>query len=285
MTFSEFGRRAKQNGSNGTDHGTAEPMFIIGNKVKGGLYGTYPSLSDLDSNGDLKFSADFRSVYAGMLKRRGRRRSERRFVGGQLRPDRRAARMSARGVWPLALRWLLARCRSAVGAGRPSVSVNIVDDPRPQDRSGATRRRTRRVAPGTWVTWSNNGQDAHTVTAVDGSFDSGILDPSEGFSWYFDQDGTYAVHVHAAHVDDRRDHGRQRRGQRRATAPEPSPSRRLRRPSPLAASKRLIEVGDQVGRVFEAGREAHDVVVDAALARAARASGRDARRSRDRAPG
>jgi uncharacterized protein (DUF1501 family) len=68
MTFSEFGRRVKQNGSNGTDHGTAEPMFIIGNKVQGGLYGTYPSLEDLDGNGDLKFSADFRSVYAGMLK-------------------------------------------------------------------------------------------------------------------------------------------------------------------------------------------------------------------------
>ena len=68
MTFSEFGRRVKQNGSNGTDHGTAEPMFIIGNKVQGGPYGTYPSLSDLDNNGDLKFNANFRSVYAGILK-------------------------------------------------------------------------------------------------------------------------------------------------------------------------------------------------------------------------
>ncbi len=68
MTFSEFGRRAKQNGSDGTDHGTAEPMFVIGNRVRGGLYGAYPSLDDLDGNGDLKFSADFRSVYAGVLK-------------------------------------------------------------------------------------------------------------------------------------------------------------------------------------------------------------------------
>jgi uncharacterized protein (DUF1501 family) len=68
MTFSEFGRRVKQNGSNGTDHGTAEPMFIIGNSVQGGLYGAYPSLSDLDNNGDLTFNADFRSVYAGILK-------------------------------------------------------------------------------------------------------------------------------------------------------------------------------------------------------------------------
>jgi uncharacterized protein (DUF1501 family) len=68
MTFSEFGRRVKQNGSNGTDHGTAAPMFIIGNRVQGGMYGTYPSLGDLDSNADLKFNADFRSVYAGMLR-------------------------------------------------------------------------------------------------------------------------------------------------------------------------------------------------------------------------
>jgi uncharacterized protein (DUF1501 family) len=67
MVFSEFGRRLKQNGSAGTDHGTAEPMFIIGNGIRGGLYGSYPSLTDLD-NGDLKFTADFRSVYAGILK-------------------------------------------------------------------------------------------------------------------------------------------------------------------------------------------------------------------------
>ncbi len=68
MVFSEFGRRVKENGSGGTDHGTAEPMFVVGNAVRGGLYGTYPSLGDLDHNGDLKFSADFRSVYAGILK-------------------------------------------------------------------------------------------------------------------------------------------------------------------------------------------------------------------------
>jgi uncharacterized protein (DUF1501 family) len=68
MTFSEFGRRARQNGSGGTDHGTAEPMFVIGNAIRGGLYGSYPSLTELDDNGDLKFSTDFRSVYAGMLR-------------------------------------------------------------------------------------------------------------------------------------------------------------------------------------------------------------------------
>ena len=66
MTFSEFGRRVKENGSQGTDHGTAEPMFLIGGRVSGGLYGSYPSLTDLDS-GDLKFNVDFRQVYATVL--------------------------------------------------------------------------------------------------------------------------------------------------------------------------------------------------------------------------
>jgi uncharacterized protein (DUF1501 family) len=66
MTFSEFGRRVKENGSQGTDHGTAEPMFLIGGRVNGGLYGSYPSLTDLDS-GDLKFNVDFRQVYATVL--------------------------------------------------------------------------------------------------------------------------------------------------------------------------------------------------------------------------
>lgn len=68
MTFSEFGRRVNQNASNGTDHGTAMPLFIVGGGVKGGVYGDHPSLTDLDA-GDLKFHTDFRSVYATMLER------------------------------------------------------------------------------------------------------------------------------------------------------------------------------------------------------------------------
>ena len=68
MTFSEFGRRAGENASRGTDHGTAAPLFLIGNAVKGGLYGTHPSLDDLD-NGNLRFTTDFRSVYATVLEK------------------------------------------------------------------------------------------------------------------------------------------------------------------------------------------------------------------------
>ncbi len=63
VVFSEFGRRVKENGSRGTDHGTAGPMLVLGSKVKGGLYGKHPSMTDLDE-GDLKFTTDFRSVYA-----------------------------------------------------------------------------------------------------------------------------------------------------------------------------------------------------------------------------
>jgi uncharacterized protein (DUF1501 family) len=65
--YSEFGRRVAANGSEGTDHGTASNMFILGSPVNGGLYGEQPSLADLD-NGDLKFNTDFRAVYATLLR-------------------------------------------------------------------------------------------------------------------------------------------------------------------------------------------------------------------------
>jgi uncharacterized protein (DUF1501 family) len=68
MTFSEFGRRVAENGSRGTDHGEAGPMFIVGGGVKGGLYGRHPSFDDLD-NGDIRYTVDFRSVYATVLEK------------------------------------------------------------------------------------------------------------------------------------------------------------------------------------------------------------------------
>jgi len=67
MTFSEFGRRVRENGSQGTDHGTAAPMFLIGDGVRGGLHGDPPSLTRLDDNGDLVYTVDFRQVYATIL--------------------------------------------------------------------------------------------------------------------------------------------------------------------------------------------------------------------------
>ena len=69
MTFSEFGRRPNENASRGTDHGRAAPMFVVGNPVRGGLYGQYPSLevTALDTAGNLKENVDFRSVYATIL--------------------------------------------------------------------------------------------------------------------------------------------------------------------------------------------------------------------------
>jgi uncharacterized protein (DUF1501 family) len=67
MTFSEFGRRVNQNGSGGTDHGTAAPLFVIGRNVYGGVYGQNPDLSDLDNNGDIKYKYDFRQLYATLL--------------------------------------------------------------------------------------------------------------------------------------------------------------------------------------------------------------------------
>ena len=66
MTFSEFGRRVEENASAGTDHGKGSCLFVAGQAVKGGLYGKYPSLTDLD-NGDLKYNVDFRRIYSTVI--------------------------------------------------------------------------------------------------------------------------------------------------------------------------------------------------------------------------
>ncbi len=68
MMFTEFGRRVSENASGGTDHGAASPMWMIGKKVKGGIHGKYPSLTDLDADGNMKMTMDFRRVYATMIK-------------------------------------------------------------------------------------------------------------------------------------------------------------------------------------------------------------------------
>ncbi len=69
MTFSEFGRRVAENGSGttaGTDHGAASPLFVVGDPVSGGLYGTFPDLTDLEG-GNTKWNVDFRQVYATII--------------------------------------------------------------------------------------------------------------------------------------------------------------------------------------------------------------------------
>ena len=66
VVYSEFGRRVRANASQGTDHGTAGPLFVIGSGVASGFLGDRPSLSDLD-NGDLRYTVDFRDVYASLL--------------------------------------------------------------------------------------------------------------------------------------------------------------------------------------------------------------------------
>jgi len=68
MTFSEFGRRVAENGSGGTDHGTAAPMFLLGGGLHPGLLGQAPSLINLDA-GDLRHGIDFRSAYATVLEK------------------------------------------------------------------------------------------------------------------------------------------------------------------------------------------------------------------------
>ena len=66
MAFSEFGRRVKENASQGTDHGAAAPLFLAGEPAAGGLIGDHPSLTDLN-DGDLRFHTDYRRVYSALL--------------------------------------------------------------------------------------------------------------------------------------------------------------------------------------------------------------------------
>jgi uncharacterized protein (DUF1501 family) len=68
MTFSEFGRRARENGSRGTDHGSGAPMILVGGRVRCGVVGEHPSLSSLE-DGNLRHHTDFRQVYATILDR------------------------------------------------------------------------------------------------------------------------------------------------------------------------------------------------------------------------
>jgi len=67
MVHTEFGRRVVPNASGGTDHGAANDVFIIGSAVHGGFFGDQPSLTQLDSYGNLQMTQDFRSVYATVL--------------------------------------------------------------------------------------------------------------------------------------------------------------------------------------------------------------------------
>ncbi len=67
LVYTEFGRRAEANGSLGTDHGTANHVFLVGRRVKGGLYGSQPPLRNLDDRGNLRVSTDFRDVYATVV--------------------------------------------------------------------------------------------------------------------------------------------------------------------------------------------------------------------------
>lgn len=85
MTYAEFGRRPRQNLSNGTDHGTVNPQFVFGGRVRGGLYGSPPVLDRLDGSGNLAHAVDFRSLYATVLERWWNVRSA-DVLGGRFEP-------------------------------------------------------------------------------------------------------------------------------------------------------------------------------------------------------
>lgn len=69
VTYSEFGRRAKENRGGGTDHGTASSHMILGGRVRGGIFGGHPDFSRLDANGNVQHTTDFRSIYGTLAQR------------------------------------------------------------------------------------------------------------------------------------------------------------------------------------------------------------------------
>jgi len=85
--YSEFGRRVHANASDGTDHGTASDMLVLGPQVRGGMYGETPSLTKLDPNGDLVATTDFRDVYATLLERVLGADADRIVLGAKSRLD------------------------------------------------------------------------------------------------------------------------------------------------------------------------------------------------------
>jgi uncharacterized protein (DUF1501 family) len=84
-TYAEFGRRPRENHTGGTDHGTANVHFVMGGRVRGGLYGAPPALDRLDGGGNLPFAVDFRAYYATFLERHWGVESA-RVLGGRFRP-------------------------------------------------------------------------------------------------------------------------------------------------------------------------------------------------------
>jgi uncharacterized protein (DUF1501 family) len=86
MIFSEFGRRVPENVNLGTDHGTANLMFVAGKQVKGGQYGSVPSLTALDAGDNLVYTTDFRRVYATMISNWLGLRDTRQLLNGSFEP-------------------------------------------------------------------------------------------------------------------------------------------------------------------------------------------------------
>jgi uncharacterized protein (DUF1501 family) len=86
MIYSEFGRTTKANASGGTDHSSASVVLAVGPAVKGGFYGATPSFTRLDPYGNLKYTTDFRTIYATVLERVLGMETPHSVLGGSFRP-------------------------------------------------------------------------------------------------------------------------------------------------------------------------------------------------------
>ena len=134
LTFSEFGRRVEENGSAGTDHGAAAPLFMMGSAVQGGLWGEAPDLGDVDRVGNVRHSTDFRQVYATVLERW-------LGLGGAAVAEALGGPFAALDVLP---------ARSATATDDPfAITGLVLDPPRPNPLRGAAVVSYVLPAPGT----------------------------------------------------------------------------------------------------------------------------------------
>ena len=207
MTFSEFGRRVEEN-SSGTDHGTAAPLFVVGDGVAGGLYGEHPSLTDLDNNKNLIRTVDFREVYATDPRRLARQGPGRR--GARHEAGRRAAPGGVPAV--KAIRLVVAAALAlglAAGAPVPPPPPPAARQPRCPTSSSGSRSSSAaaslnapdqalRIRPGDTVEWTNLDPVAHSITFEAMPKVLYLKKPGDKASMTFTQSGYYTYTLRRA---------------------------------------------------------------------------------------
>ena len=173
MTYSEFGRRVEDNGSGGTDHGTAAPLFVLGSRVKGGIYGAPPSLTDLDRRREPEVLDRLPAglcIGSRQLDRRGSGRSPLRQLSDDRVPVRRSRDVAPRHGLPGR------RPRGRPAAGKAAAQADGANHPTAARNWRSVSNDGRFLVEATWRTRDGNSGSAQAV---------GLTDEA-GYFWFFE---------------------------------------------------------------------------------------------------